>query len=106
MSKSKATHETDRKTIRQFEQIINVGKATAGDFKTLGFENPQELIGQDPWILYCRLCKLTQQKHDPCVLDVLMATIDFMNGNPPRVWWDFTEERKSKYAECYETLEN
>ncbi|MBU1659139.1 helix-hairpin-helix domain-containing protein [bacterium] len=34
------------------------------------------------------------KRQDPCVLDVFMSIIDFMNGNEARVWWDYTKERK------------
>ena len=32
------------------------------------------------------------------MLDVLMSITDFMNGNEPRVWWDYTAERKKLYG--------
>ena len=79
----KATHETDRRTLIDFQQIINVGPATEGDFRLLGLEKPQQLIGKDPWRLYRKLCLRTKQQHDPCVLDVFMAAIDFMEGGSP-----------------------
>ena len=101
MSMKKATHETDRRDVRAFEQIVNVGAATAGDFKLLGFEKPQELIGQDPEQLFTRLCKLTKCRQDPCVLDVFLATIDYMNGNPPRPWWEYTDERKIRFEHLF-----
>lgn len=96
----KATHGSDRSQIKSFQQIINVGPAIESDFKLLGFTNPQQLIGQAPWDLYCRLCKKTKVVHDPCVLDVFMASVDFMNGNPPRKWWDFTKARKEEFGEA------
>ena len=68
------------------------------DFEVLGLSRPQQLIGRDPWQLYRKLCQLTKTRQDPCVLDVLMSSVDFMNGNPPRVWWDYTAERKEKYG--------
>lgn len=102
MGTAKATHETDRNRICDFEQIVNVGPATAQDFRLLGFKTPQELIGQDPANLFVRLNKATKTRQDPCVLDVLMASIDFMNGGPPKPWWDFTDERKKKYSHLYQ----
>ena len=86
----KADHNTDRQQIRHFQQIINIGPASAQDFEVL--------IGRDPWKLYRKLCLVTKVHQDPCVLDVLMSAIDFMNGNPPRKWWEFTEARKEKYS--------
>ena len=94
----KAHHAVDRDSIKDFQQIVNVGPATEGDFRVLGFTKPQHLINQDPWMLFRKLCQQTETIHDPCVLDVLMASIDFMNGNPPRKWWDYTEQRKEEYG--------
>ena len=34
-------------------------------------------------------------RHDPCVLDVFMSITRFMDGDPPRPWWDYTAERKA-----------
>jgi len=95
---TKATHATDRQSVSKFERIINVGPATTDDFRRLGITSPQELIDRDPLELYRRICELDQAFHDPCVLDVFMATVDFMNGNAPQVWWSFTKERKKKYT--------
>ena len=94
----KADHKTDRQQIQNFQQLINVGPATEEDFLILGMTRPQQLIGRDPWQLYRKLCAATKTRQDPCVLDVLMSSVDYMNGNPPRQWWDYTEERKAKYA--------
>ena len=94
----KADHSVDRQAISDFQQIVNVGPACAEDFRVLGFETPQELIGRDPLELYRTLCQKTGVRHDPCVLDVLMATVDFMNGSAPKKWWKYTEARKEKYG--------
>ena len=36
------------------------------------------------------------QKHDPCVIDIFISAVRYMEGGPPKKWWEFTEERKSK----------
>lgn len=100
----KATHLTDRATLTHFQQIINVGPATADDFRTVGLKTPQQLIGKDPWRLYRKLCTETELKHDPCVLDVFMSAIDYMEGGPPQAWWKFTAARKKEYASRLEKL--
>lgn len=100
----KANHETDRQTIAQFSEIINIGDAMSGDFVRLGIATPQALIGRDPLELYRQVCTVDKSFHDPCVLDVFMATIDFMNGNPPRLWWTFTAERKERFTSNVEAL--
>jgi Pathogenicity locus len=94
----KATHKTPRAAIQSFEEIINVGPATAEDFRVLGFNKPIELAGRDPLKLYHDLCHVSGQRQDPCVLDVLIATVDYMNGGTPKAWWKYTAQRKRKYG--------
>ncbi len=94
----KATHQTDRDTITDFRQIINIGPSIAGDFSRIGIRKPGQLAGQDPLKLYKKICKNDDQFHDPCVLDCFMSAIEFMNGGRPGKWWDFTPLRKQEYA--------
>ena len=100
----KATHETDRKTIQKFQQIINVGPAIERDFLRLGLTKPQDLKGKSPWSLYTKISELDGAMHDPCVLDVYIASVNFMNGDPPEVWWAFTDHRKEKFGKKIERL--
>lgn len=83
-----------RASVRTLTDLPNVGPATAADLRLLGFQRPQQLVGQDPFKLYERLCQRTKQRHDPCVVDVFMSITAFLNGAPPRPWWDFTAKRK------------
>ena len=87
-----------RTNIKKFTDIPNVGKATEGDFLLLGYKKPCELIDQDPYQLYSRLCEITNQKHDPCVIDVFIAAIRFMQGEEAQKWWFYTDERKRYLA--------
>lgn len=98
----KATHETDRASVKHFQQIINIGPSIADDFRRLGLKRPAQLIDKDPWKLYKRIAKVDGHLHDPCVLDCFMSAVDFMNGNPPRKWWEYTKERKRTYSEAIE----
>ncbi len=84
------------KNITTFTQIPNVGPRIADDFKTLGIKTPKALAKQDPLKMYRKLQKMTASKQDPCVLDVFMAVVDFMNGAPARPWWHYTPERKRR----------
>ncbi len=86
--------KVERSRVKQFTDLPNVGKATAGDLRLLGFDSPEQLAGQCPFALYERLCRETGARHDPCVIDVFMSITRFLNGEPPRPWWDFTETRK------------
>lgn len=76
------------------EALPNIGPATAADLHTLGIRTPEQLKGCDPWELYDRLCRITGQRHDPCLLDVFIATVRFVEGAPALPWWHYTAERK------------
>ena len=95
----KATHETNRLEITDHQQIINVGPAMAGDFRNVNLDRPVDLIGKDPFDVYQLICKTDGNFHDPCVLDCVWSAIDFMNGQPPRKWWDYTPKRKKVYGD-------
>ena len=77
------------------EQLPNVGPAMAADLRLLDIHTPQSLRGRDGLQLYHALCTATGQRHDPCVLDTLLAVVDFMNGAPPAPWWAYTKQRKA-----------
>lgn len=83
-----------RNRVRQLTDLPNVGKAIAADLERLGINQPQQLIGMDPFAMYDGLCEITGSRQDPCMLDVFMSVTDFMNGGEPRPWWSFTAERK------------
>lgn len=100
----KATHQTDRSSLTDFQQIINIGPSLAGDFRDIGLHKPQQLTGKNAWELYRELCLQTDQRHDPCVLDVFLSAVDYMNGNKPQVWWNYTAQRKRDYSSKLATL--
>jgi hypothetical protein len=87
-------NKVERSRVKQFTDLPNVGKAMADDLRLLGFHSPEQLVGQCPFSLYERLCRQTGQRHDPCVIDVFMSITSFLNGEPPRPWWEFSEARK------------
>jgi hypothetical protein len=35
----------------------------------------------------------------PCVIDVFMSAVHFMEGGEPLPWWSFTQERKNHMAQ-------
>ena len=87
-----------RNTITEFTMIPNVGKATTADFHQLGLHNPKELIGQDPYQMFARLEAITGCHQDPCVIDVFIAAVRFMEGEDAQPWWHYTAERKAHLA--------
>ncbi len=80
------------------QALPNIGPATAADLHLLGIRRPEQIKGHDPFELYQRLCSLTGQRHDPCVLDVFIATVRFVEGAPALPWWHYTTERKRLQA--------
>lgn len=87
-----------REKVSKLTDLPNIGKTVAADLKSIGITEPSQLAGQDPYDLYVQFCEAFGEIQDPCMLDVLMSIIDFMDGGEPRVWWDFTAERKRRYS--------
>jgi len=84
----------NRSTVTHLTDLPNIGKAIDGDLHSIGIQHPQDLIGKDAYQLHDELCRVIGKKHDPCVIDVFLAVIDFMEGGDPAPWWKFTDERK------------
>jgi len=85
----------DRETITRLNELPNIGKAMADDLQLISIDHPRKLIGKDPFELYEELCTRSGKRHDPCVIDVFMSVIHFMEGGDPLPWWSFTDERKN-----------
>jgi hypothetical protein len=86
----------NRDTVSQLDQLPNIGKGIARDLQSIGIDHPQKLIGKEPFELYELLCAQSGKQLDPCMIDVFMAVIHFMEGGEPRPWWSFTDERKQR----------
>ncbi|MBN1653524.1 MAG: helix-hairpin-helix domain-containing protein [Deltaproteobacteria bacterium] len=84
----------DRNTVSRLEDLPNIGKAIARDLRLVGIDHPNKLIGADAYGLYESLCTATGKRQDPCVIDVFMSVIHFMQGGKALPWWSFTEKRK------------
>ncbi len=87
-----------RTETRCLEDLPNIGKACAADLRLIGITAPAQLIGQRPLQLYQILCDRTGTRHDPCMIDVLMSVVAFMEGGDALPWWSFTESRKALLA--------
>jgi hypothetical protein len=86
--------KVDRNSLLKLTDLPNIGQAMAKDLRLLGIHQPAQLAGMDPRKMYERLCAVTGVRQDPCVLDVFMSIVCFMNGGAARPWWAFTLERK------------
>ncbi|MFZ6749688.1 helix-hairpin-helix domain-containing protein [Undibacterium sp. Ren11W] len=87
--------ELPRDQISRLEQLPNIGKAGAADLRLIGIQHPSQLIGRNPYDMYEDLCLATAKRHDPCVYDVFIAAVRYMEGGPALPWWAHTEERKA-----------
>ena len=83
-----------RERLQKLTDLPNIGPAGAKDLQLLGIHQPGQLRGQSALAMYRQLCLLSGQKHDPCVLDVFMSVVSFMEGGEPQPWWAFTAERQ------------
>jgi hypothetical protein len=88
-----------RENISHLQEIPNIGKAIEKELKVIGIDLPGQLIGKDPYKMYNELTNMTQQKQDPCLLDVFISAVRYMEGGPAKKWWEFTEERKNKLGQ-------
>jgi len=79
----------------KLEQLPNVGPAIAGELRRIGIAVPHDLVGRDPYGMYDDLCQITGTRQDPCVLDVFIAAVRFMAGEPATPWWAYTAKRKA-----------
>ena len=85
--------------VKKFQDIPNIGPAMVRGFALLGLQKPTDLINKDPLKLYKKMCKVSGKRQDPCVLDVYIAAIDFMNGALARPWFYYTKNRKREYPD-------
>lgn len=86
----------DRETVANLTELPNIGPAMAEDLRLLGVQHPKDLINKDPYRLFETLCRKTSKQHDPCVIDVFIAVVDFMEGGDAAPWWNYTAQRKKQ----------
>lgn len=82
------------RTITRLEDLPNVGKSIAGDLRAIGITRATQLVGKDPYKLYARMNRVLGARQDPCLCDVLISVVRYMEGAPERPWWHYTPERK------------
>lgn len=86
------------RNLEDLEDIPNVGKAIAATLRLIGLIQPDDLLGKDPYEMYDRLNTETGIRYDPCVLDVFISAVRYVEGGPHLPWWSFTSERKQELA--------
>lgn len=85
---------------RQFQDLVSVGPAIERDFVMMGIRNVEQLAKQNPKKMYDKLCKLTGERQDPCVLDTFEAAVaQAVNPRLPAEkcqWWYWSKIRKAR----------
>ena len=84
--------------VSKLEDIPNIGKSIAADLRSIGIQQPQQLLTQEPLAIYLKLAEQMGKRHDPCVLYTLMAARHFMHSGEKLSWWIFTEQGKKLLA--------
>lgn len=89
--------------LRDLRRIPGVGRAVAEDLWGLGFRAVEELRGQDPEVLYERLCEMQGMRVDRCMLYTFRCAVYFASEPDPeperlKWWWWKDEVRKSEGA--------
>lgn len=88
---------------RCLEDLISVGPAIRRDFELLGIRSMAQLARAKPQSLYKRLCSVTGQKQDICVLDVFEAAVaqarDPLLPAEQCVWWYWSRKRKGRHGQ-------
>ena len=84
---------------RSLRDLVSAGPSIARDFEMLGIHSVAHLARQTPERLYEKLCALTGQRQDPCVLDTFCAAV--AQARDPRLpaeqcqWWYWSRRRKA-----------
>jgi len=86
-----------RLTLQRLEDIPNVGPSLAANLRRVGVDRPRDLRGREPFELYQALCVASGARQDPCVLDVFISAVRYVEGAKARPWWHYTAERKRSY---------
>jgi hypothetical protein len=80
--------------VKKLEDLPNIGKAIATDLLSIGIERPDQLKIREPLDVFNELASVMGHRHDPCLLDVLISAKRFLEGEPVKPWWSYTNERR------------
>jgi hypothetical protein len=77
----------------ELTRLPSVGPSIAADLRSLGVRSIRDLARRDPERLYVRLCELTGERQDPCVLYTFRCAVYAASapGPDPELlkWWNW-----------------
>jgi hypothetical protein len=92
------------KTKRELRDLISVGPSILRDFELLSVRSMTQLAKHDPRRMYHKLCRVSGEYQDPCVLDVFSAAVAQARNPllPPEQcrWWYWSRQRKAAYGKA------
>jgi len=87
----------------EFESLAGVGPSIAADLRLLGVKSLKDLSRRDPERLYARLCEITGQRQDPCVVYVFRCAVYATRTARPDPellkWWSWKGRKLGQSAE-------
>jgi len=85
---------------RRLQDLVSVGPAMLRDFELLGIRSVAQLARHKPESLYEKLCRVTGQSQDICVLDTFSAAVaqarDAQLPAEQCQWWYWSRKRKAR----------
>jgi hypothetical protein len=88
---------TQQDSLHDFQRIPGIGPSMARDLWDLGYRSVAELRGQEPEVMYQRLCELSGAHVDRCVLYVFRCAVYFASNDvhdPDLLkWWNWSDQR-------------
>ncbi len=77
----------------ELEQLPAIGPRMAAVLRRLGVKSIKDLARRDPERLYSRLCEITRQRQDPCVLYTFRCAVYAARTPDPDPqllkWWNW-----------------
>jgi hypothetical protein len=49
--------------------------------------------------MYDDLCRITAQRHDPCLLDTFISAVRYMEGAPKKPWWKGAQTERAQLVD-------
>jgi hypothetical protein len=87
--------------LKTLQDIPGVGKSIARDLRSIHVTSPEDLQGQNPEILYKKLCIHKGFQVDRCMLYVLRCAVYSVSQDQPRPellkWWNWTDVRMKEF---------
>lgn len=79
----------------ELQTIPGIGPSMADDLRALGIRRVADLKRRHPQDMYDRLCLLSGQRQDPCVLYVFRCAVYFARTPRPKAellkWWNWKD---------------